>query len=214
MYKKKKGSAHIITLCLMGLVLLFLYLLAGLTQLQLEYDTAVLNEAVSEAVLAADYMDQYMAAARGCIVFDCSPLGESGCSYRGCLYESGSEEHACSQAFEKARERFRESLSDALSLHTDFAVTGNTPCGIKQIEIKEFRTYSVMEQAENGFPGVGRTYMKTLQAAQWYDYGHSLSAPNGEPILTSGIYVDVEFTVKTFLKTTKLPVRTFVGIRK
>ena len=54
MYKKKKGSAHIITLCLMGLVLLFLYLLAGLIQLQLEYDTAVLNEAVSEAVLAAD----------------------------------------------------------------------------------------------------------------------------------------------------------------
>lgn len=212
--RKKKGGVQPIAICIMGLITVFICLLFGLSQIQTEYATARLNESVSEAILSADYLDQYAQSTYGYTVLDCSGTDKPHCTHSSCMY-STDETAAYNQAYEKARTRFENSLKDSLHLGAGFAVTSQTPCGIAGVTIQDLRTYNVIDTSGSGILSEGRTYMKSPDASQWYDNTQTVTAPNGDEVLVSGVYADVVFTIRTFWSTTTdIPVRIFVGIRQ
>lgn len=211
--KKKEGSVQIIMLCTAGLLTLFIYQCIGLTQLQTEYDTTRLNECVQEAVMSADYIDQNASSAYGYVLLDCSDASRYHCRHDTCRYGVAAEETAYDYAYKKAEERFKDALAASLNLTDDLAPTERTPCGIKSLQIKDFRTYSVIDRTGAGILQEGKTYELTGEGGIWHDTIQGVEAPDGEAVTMTGIYVQVDFTIRSFVKTIIIPVRIFVGIR-
>lgn len=211
--RKKKGSVQPIAICMMGLITVFICLLFGLTQIQTEYATTRLNESVSEAILSADYLDQYTLSTYGYTVLDCSGTDTPHCTHNSCQY-STDETAAYAKAYTKACNRFENSLKASLQLDAGLTVTSQTPCGITKVTIQDLRTYNVIDTSGSGILSEGKTYMKTPDDSRWYDNSQNITAPNGDEVLVSGVYADVVFTIRTFLSTTTdIPVRIFVGIK-
>lgn len=215
--RKKKGAVQVMAICIMGLVVVFFWLLLGLTQLQTEYATTRLNECVSEAILSADYLDQHALSTYGYTVLDCSAPRAAHCAHNSCAYSSItlSETDAYARSYEKALGRVKDSIKASLNLGDGLSVTDRTPCGIMEVTIDDFRAYNVIARTGNNTLSEGRTYMHGMGGSLWYGEGEQIAAPNGDPVLVSGIYVDIRFKVRTFFATTTdIPVRVFVGIRQ
>ena len=214
-FRKKEGAVQVMAICLIGLAIIFFWLLLGLTQIQTEYVTARLNECVSEAILSADFIDQHAMSTYGYTILDCSEPEVPHCAHNSCAYGSADmeEAEAYAQSYYKAWARLENSIKTSLALGNDLSPTEDTPCNIMKVDVEDFCVYNVIGYTGKDILSEGKTYMCGMKEKGWYDAGQTITAPNGESVQVSGIYVDIRFKIKTFMaNTATIPVRVFVGI--